>query len=67
MERLLPWHPMWPHEQSMSGGFSIASHSVLQYLPDVVRHAQTGWAHFSAFAEAISFLLSSIKSGRSRV
>jgi hypothetical protein len=43
----------------MSGVFSIASHSVLQYLPDVVRHEQTGWAHFSAFAEGISFLLSS--------
>jgi hypothetical protein len=43
----------------MSGVFSIASHSVLQYLPDVVRHEQTGWAHFSAFAEAISFLLGS--------
>jgi hypothetical protein len=42
----------------MSGVFSIASHSVLQYLPDLVRHEQTGWAHFSAFAEAISFLLS---------
>jgi hypothetical protein len=43
----------------MSGVFSIASHSVLQYLPDVVKQAQTGWAHFSAFAEAISFLPSS--------
>jgi hypothetical protein len=43
----------------MSGVFSIAAHSVLQYLPDVVRHKQTGWAHFSAFAEAISFLLGS--------
>jgi len=43
----------------MSGVFSIASHSVLQYLPEVVRHEQTGWAHLSAFAEAISFLQSS--------
>jgi hypothetical protein len=43
----------------MSGVFSIAWHAVLQSLPDVVRHAQTGWAHFSAFTEAISFLLSS--------
>ena len=49
--------PACPHEQSMSGVFSIASHSVLQYLPDVVTHEQTGCAHFSAFAVAISFLL----------
>jgi hypothetical protein len=32
----------------MSGVFSMAAHSVLQYLPDVVRQEQTGWAHFSA-------------------
>ncbi|MGA7222385.1 MAG: hypothetical protein WA603_04025 [Candidatus Acidiferrales bacterium] len=35
----------------------MASHWVLQYLPDVVTHEQTGWAHFSAFAVVISFLL----------
>ena len=63
MERLLPWHPAWPHEQSTSGVFSIASQSLLQYLPDVVGHEQTGCAHFSAFAEAISFLLSSDQEG----
>jgi hypothetical protein len=51
--------PVCPHEQSMSGVFSIASHWVLQYLPDVVTHEQTGCAHFSAFAVAISFLLAS--------
>jgi hypothetical protein len=26
-------------------GFSMASHSVLQYLPDVITHEQTGCAH----------------------
>jgi hypothetical protein len=51
--------PVCPHEQSMSGVFSIASHRVLQYLPDVVTHEQTGCAHFSAFVVAISFLLAS--------
>lgn len=40
----------------MSGVFSMASHCVLQYLPDVVMHEQTGWAHFSAFAVVISIL-----------
>jgi len=51
--------PVCPHEQSMSGVFSIASHWVLQYLPDVVTHEQIGCAHFAAFAVAISFLLTS--------
>ena len=51
--------PVCPHEQSMSGVFSIASHWVLQYLPDVVTHEQTGCAHFSAFVVAMSFLLAS--------
>jgi hypothetical protein len=32
----------------MSGVFSIASHWVLQYLPDVVIHEQIGCAHFLA-------------------
>jgi hypothetical protein len=40
----------------MSGVFSMASRWVLQYLPDVVMHEQTGWAHFSTFAVVISFL-----------
>jgi hypothetical protein len=40
----------------MSGVFSMAAHSVLQYLPDVATHEQTGCAHFSPFARAISFL-----------
>jgi hypothetical protein len=39
---VLPLQPACPHEQSMSGVFSIASHWVLQYLPDVVTHEQTG-------------------------
>jgi hypothetical protein len=30
----------------MSGVFSIASHSVLQYFPEVILQEQTGWAHF---------------------
>jgi hypothetical protein len=41
----------------MSGVFSIASHWALQYLPDVVRHEQTGCAHFTVFSGVISFLL----------
>ena len=56
---VLPLQPVCPHEQSMSGVFSIASHWVLQYFPDVVTHEQMGCAHFSAFAVAISFLLAS--------
>ena len=47
--------PVCPHEQSMSGVFSIASHWVLQYLPDVGTHEQTGCAHFSAFGLDIFF------------
>jgi hypothetical protein len=39
----------------MSGVFSMASHWVLQYLPDVVRQEQTGCAHFSAISGAILF------------
>jgi hypothetical protein len=56
---VLPLQPLCPHEQSMSGVFSIASHWVLQYLPDVITHVQTGCAHFWGFAVAISFLLAS--------
>ena len=41
----------------MSGVFSIASHSTLQYLLAVVMHEQTGCAHFSVFVSVISFLL----------
>lgn len=51
--RILPVHVRCPHEQSMSGVFSVVSHSTLQYFPDVVRHEQTGWAHFSAFVAVI--------------
>jgi len=43
----------------MSTVFSISSHRVLQYFPEVVMHEQTGCAHFSAFAVAIPFLLAS--------
>jgi hypothetical protein len=42
----------------MSGVFSMASHWVLQYLPDVVMQEQTECAHFSPLVVAISFLLS---------
>ena len=49
--------PAWPQVQSMSGVFSMASHWVLQYLPDVVTHEQTGCAHFLTVSLVISFLL----------
>ncbi len=42
--------------RAISGVFSVVSHSVLQYLPDVVTHEQTGCAHFSAFSAAIALL-----------
>jgi hypothetical protein len=61
---VLPLQPACPHAQSMSGVLSIAAHSVLQYLPDVVTHEQTGCAHFPAFAVVIAFLLAS---GQQRV
>jgi hypothetical protein len=43
--------------QSMSGVFSIASQTVLQYFPDVTVQEQIGCAHFVAFVLSISFLL----------
>jgi hypothetical protein len=43
----------------MSGVFSMAAHSALQYLPDVITHEQTGCAHLWPFSVAISFLLDS--------
>ena len=52
----MPLHPACPHGQAISGVFSVASHSVLQYLPDVVTHEQTGCAHFSAFSGSITLL-----------
>ena len=39
---VLPLQLACPHAQSTSGVFSIAAHSVLQYLPDVITHEQTG-------------------------
>jgi hypothetical protein len=54
---VFPLQPVYPHEQSMSGVFSIVLHWVLQYSPDVVTHEQTGCAHSSAFAGAIPSLL----------
>jgi len=52
----------WPQEQLMSGIFSMASHWVLQYLPEVVVQEQTGCAHFTAVllfsvGDVIGFLL----------
>ena len=46
-----------PHVQSMSGVFSIASHCVLQYFPEVTIQEQTGCAHFlpAVSATLISF------------
>jgi hypothetical protein len=42
----------------MSGVFSIVSHSMLQYFPEVTRQEQIGCAHFTPVASAISFLQS---------
>jgi len=39
----------------MSGIFSIASHSTLQYLPELAGHEQTGCAHFGTIAALIAF------------
>jgi hypothetical protein len=41
----------------MSGVFSIASHSVLQYLPSVATHEQIGCAHFLTLVNSMCFLL----------
>jgi hypothetical protein len=46
-------HPACPHLQAMSGVFSIASHSMLQYFPDVTAQEQTGCAHFLPSLAAI--------------
>jgi hypothetical protein len=56
LRRGLPLHPVCGHAQAISGVFSVASHSALQYLPDVVTHEQSGCEHFTAFSEPISFL-----------
>jgi hypothetical protein len=56
---VLPLQPECEHGQSMSGVFSIAAHSALQYLPDVITHEQTGCAHLWPFSVVISFLLAS--------
>ena len=45
-ETVCPLQPRCGHLQAMSGVFSIASHSVLQYFPEVTLQEQTGWAHF---------------------
>jgi hypothetical protein len=45
-ETVCPLQSACGHSQAMSGVFSIASHSVLQYFPEVTLQEQTGWAHF---------------------
>jgi hypothetical protein len=57
-----PLQPGCPHVQSMSGVFSIASHCVLQYFPEVTVQEQTGCAHF---LPAVSAMLISFSSSRS--
>jgi hypothetical protein len=52
-----PLQPEWPHMQSTSGVFSMASHCVLQYLPLVVVQEQMGCAHFLPLVVSIFFLL----------
>src|ERR1700730_1245141 len=47
-------HPACPHLQAISGVFSIASHSTLQYFPDVTVQEQTGCAHFLSSLAAIA-------------
>jgi hypothetical protein len=42
VQEVLPLQLACSHRQSMSGVFSIASHWVLQYLPEVVTHEQMG-------------------------
>jgi hypothetical protein len=58
VQDVLRLQPARPHGQSISGVFSIAAHSVLQYLPDVITHKQMGCAHFWPFAVVISFFYS---------
>src|ERR1700722_14076672 len=60
---VFPLQPAWLQWQSMSGVFSIASHSMLQYLPDVAMHEQTGCAHFWEFAVDISASWPRIQAG----
>jgi len=48
----------------MSAVFSIASHSTLQNLPEVITQEQTGCAHLCPFSVVISFLPAS-NQGRS--
>jgi hypothetical protein len=52
-EAVWPLQPACGHLQAMSGVFSIASHSVLQYFPEVTLQEQTGWAHFLFSSDAM--------------
>jgi len=52
-ERVCPLQSACGQSQAMSGVFSIASHSVLQYFPDVTLQEQMGWAHFLLSSDAI--------------
>ena len=56
-EAVCPLQPACGHLQAMSGVFSIASHSVLQYFPEVALQEQTGWAHFLLSAIESPFTL----------
>jgi hypothetical protein len=53
---VFPLQPEWEQGQSISGVFSIAAHSALQYLPDVITQEQTGCAHLWPFSSVISYL-----------
>jgi hypothetical protein len=56
-DTVCPLQPACGHLQVMSGVFSIASHSVLQYVPDVTLQEQTGWAHFLLSSDGMWSLL----------
>jgi len=45
----------WLQVQSMSGVFSIASQTALQYLPEVTTHVQIGCAHRVDLGSVILF------------
>src|SRR5215467_6234895 len=65
-----PLQPGWPHLQSTSGVFSMASHCGLQYFfPSDTLQLQLGCAHFLLSATADSFLLgrSSFRGRRMRL
>jgi hypothetical protein len=48
-------HTVCEHRQSLPGVVAMDSHSMLQYMPDITTHEQSGCRHFTAFVEAITF------------